>query len=64
MIEAAETTYLVADSSKIGKTALASLGALALIDYIITDPDIEDKHRQFFQDHEIGLIIATNQHEK
>ena len=64
MIEAADTTYLVADSSKIGKTALASLGALSLIDYIITDPDIEEKHRQVFRDHEIELIIATDENEK
>lgn len=64
MIEAADTTYLVADSTKIGKTALASLGALALIDYIITDPNIEEKHRQVFADHEIELIIATSEHEK
>ena len=64
MIEAAETRYLVADSTKIGKTALASLGALSLIDYIITDPDIQEKHRQVFQDHEIELIIAKKDHEK
>ena len=48
MIDAAEITYLVADSTKIGKSALASLGALSLIDYIITDDAIEDKHK----DHE------------
>jgi DeoR/GlpR family transcriptional regulator of sugar metabolism len=64
MIDAAETRYLVADSSKIGKTALASLGALSLIDYIITDPDIQEKHRQVFHDHEIELIIAQNENEK
>lgn len=64
MIEAADTTYLVADSTKIGKTALASLGALSLIDYIITDPAIEEKHRQVFRDHEIELIIATDENEK
>lgn len=64
MIEAAETRYLVADSTKIGKTALASLGALSLIDYIITDPNIEEKHRQVFKDHEIELIIATNENDK
>ncbi|MDB5247147.1 MAG: alkaline phosphatase [Segetibacter sp.] len=58
MIESADTTYLVADSSKIGKSAFASLGALSLIDYIITDPGIEDKHRAVFKDHEIELIIA------
>ena len=58
MIEAAETTYLVADSSKIGKSAFASLGALSLIDYIITDAGIQEKDKQVFSDNEIELIIA------
>jgi len=61
MIEAAEVRYLVADSTKIGKAAFASLGALSLIDYIITDPGIEDKHKQVFLENEIELIIATNE---
>jgi len=60
MIEAAETTYLVADSTKIGKAAFASLGALSLIDYIITDPGVEEKHKQVFHDNDIELIIATH----
>lgn len=59
MIEAAETTYLVADSTKMGKAAFASLGALSLIDYIITDAGIDKKHRQVFRDNEIELIIAS-----
>jgi DeoR/GlpR family transcriptional regulator of sugar metabolism len=59
MIEAAETTYLVADSTKMGKAAFASLGALSLIDYIITDAGIDDKHKQVFHDNEIELIIAS-----
>lgn len=59
MIEAAETTYLMADSTKIGKAAFASLGALSLIDYIITDISIEEKHKQMFHDNEIELIIAS-----
>jgi DeoR/GlpR family transcriptional regulator of sugar metabolism len=58
MIDAAETTYLVADSSKIGKSAFASLGALSLIDYIITDEEIDKNHKQIFMDNEIELIIA------
>lgn len=58
MIDAAETTYLVADSTKIGKSAFASLGALSLINYIITDDGIEYKDRQLFEDNEIELIIA------
>ncbi len=58
MIEAADTTYLVADSTKIGKSAFASLGALSLIDYIITDNGIEEKHKEIFKNNEIELIIA------
>jgi DeoR/GlpR family transcriptional regulator of sugar metabolism len=58
MIDAADVTYLVADSTKIGKTAFASLGALSLIHYIITDSGIEEKDKKLFRDHEIELIIA------
>ncbi|MEO6230546.1 MAG: DeoR/GlpR family DNA-binding transcription regulator [Ferruginibacter sp.] len=58
MIEAADITYLVADSSKIGKSAFASLGALSLIDYIITDNGIEEIHKEIFKNNEIELIIA------
>lgn len=58
MIEAADVTYLVADSTKIGKNAFASLGALSLINYIITDPEIDESHLQLFRDNEIELIIA------
>lgn len=58
MIEAAETTYLVADSTKMGKTAFASLGALSLIDYIITDSEIDSKYVNLFKDNDIKLIIA------
>jgi DeoR/GlpR family transcriptional regulator of sugar metabolism len=58
MIDAAETTYLVADSSKFGKSAFASLGALSLIDYIITDSGITDADRQIFEQHDIQIIIA------
>lgn len=58
MIYAADITYLVADSTKIGKNALASLGALSLIDYIITDSQIEKKDEQVFKNHEIEVIIS------
>jgi len=61
MIDAAETTYLVADSTKIGKSSFASLGALSLIDYIITDEGIQDKHKQVFQENDIELIIAQKE---
>jgi DeoR/GlpR family transcriptional regulator of sugar metabolism len=58
MIEAAETVYLVADSSKMRKSAFASLGALSLINYIITDPLIKEEHRKLFTENEIEFIIA------
>ncbi|WP_297088066.1 DeoR/GlpR family DNA-binding transcription regulator [uncultured Draconibacterium sp.] len=64
MIDAAEITYLVADSSKIGKSALASLGALSLIDYIITDKGIKNSNRKVFEEHEIELIIAKGEQTK
>ncbi len=59
MINAAGTTYLVADHTKFGKNALASLGALSLIDYIITDSGIREKDRRVFKDNEIEVIIAS-----
>ncbi|MEQ9221461.1 MAG: DeoR/GlpR family DNA-binding transcription regulator [Cyclobacteriaceae bacterium] len=61
MIDAAEITYLVADSTKIGKSSFASLGALSLIDYIITDEGIQEKHKQVFQQNDIELIIAQKE---
>jgi DeoR/GlpR family transcriptional regulator of sugar metabolism len=58
MIEAADKVYLVADSTKVGKSSLASLGALSLIHYIITDSDITKKDKEVFREHEIDFIIA------
>ncbi len=58
MIEAANTVYLVADSSKLGVQSLASLGALSLINYLITDDGITDQDRQEFARHGIEFIIA------
>ncbi len=58
MIEAAETTYLVADSTKLGKKSLASLGALSLIHYLITDDEMEDDHKRDFSKHGIEFIFA------
>lgn len=58
MIEAADKVYLVADSTKVGKSSLASLGALSLIHYLITDSDITGKDKEVFREHEIDFIIA------
>ncbi len=59
MIESAEVVYLVADSSKIGKNAFASLGSLSLINYLITDSKITAKDRAMMKEHEIDLLISN-----
>ncbi len=58
MIESANTVYLVADSSKIGKSSFASLGALSLIDYLITDSKINKADIELFTQNDIKLVIA------
>ena len=58
MIDSADVVYLVADSTKIGKSSLASLGAMSLIDYLITDEGIKEKDKQVFKENEIEFIIA------
>jgi len=58
MIEAADKVYLVADSTKVGKSSLASLGALSLIHYLITDSEISEKDKEIFKEHEIDFIIT------
>jgi len=58
MIESADAVYLVADSSKIGKNSFASLGALSLIDYLITDSKVNENDLTIFKQHDIKFYIA------
>jgi DeoR/GlpR family transcriptional regulator of sugar metabolism len=58
MIESADVVYLVADSSKIGKNSFASLGALSLINFLITDSNIKEKDMEIMKEHDVNLIIA------
>ncbi len=58
MIESADVVYLVADSSKIGKSSFASLGALSLIDYVITDSKINEDYIDLFSRHDVKMIIS------
>ncbi|WP_321290014.1 DeoR/GlpR family DNA-binding transcription regulator [uncultured Sunxiuqinia sp.] len=58
MIESANAVYLVADSSKIGKSSFASLGALSLIDYLITDSKISQDEIEMLQRNDIKMIMA------
>jgi DeoR/GlpR family transcriptional regulator of sugar metabolism len=58
MIESANETFLVADSSKIGKSAFASLGALSLIHYLITDSKIKEDDIQWLKTYDVHFLIA------
>jgi DeoR/GlpR family transcriptional regulator of sugar metabolism len=58
MIESASRVYLVADSSKIGRTSFSSLGRLDCIHVLITDDGIRDEDRQSFLAEGIEVIVA------
>ena len=58
MIDSSNLVYVVADSNKIGKSSFASLGALSLIDYLITDSKIRDEDIAIFKRHDVKLVIA------
>jgi len=58
MIRAAKTTYLLADSTKVGRTAFAALGALSDVNVLITDPGISAESVRMFEDLGIEVVIA------
>jgi len=60
MIESANEVYLVADSTKIGKNAFASLGALSLINYLITDSKIKSEDIEWLKTYDVQFIIAEH----
>ncbi len=58
MIDVSDKIYLVADSTKIGTSSFASLGALSLVDHIITDSNITEDAQQLFRDFDVKYTIA------
>ncbi len=58
MIKAVKEVFLVANSTKIGKVSLASLGGLDLIQTFITDTSIADENRRRFEDMGVKVILA------
>jgi len=60
MIDSANEIYLVADSTKIGKNSFASLGALSLIDHLITDSNIKANDIEWLKNYNVEFIIADN----
>lgn len=58
MIDSADEVYVVADSTKIGKTSFAALGGLELIDCLITDSGITEQERGAFESRGIKVVVA------
>jgi DeoR/GlpR family transcriptional regulator of sugar metabolism len=58
MIRAASHVYLVADSTKIGRSSFTRLGTLDLIHSFITDDGIRDEDVRAFETRGIKVIIA------
>ncbi|HET6326043.1 MAG TPA: DeoR/GlpR family DNA-binding transcription regulator [Planctomycetaceae bacterium] len=60
MIESAEELIVVADSSKLGHSALAHLCALDVVDRLVVDEGISDEWRQIVDRAGIELIVARS----
>lgn len=58
MIESANDVYLVADSSKIGVSSFASLGALSLINLLITDSNISKENEELLKSNDVAYTVA------
>lgn len=58
MIDVSDQVYLVADSSKIGTSSFASLGALSLVDHIITDSGITPEDEEMFKKYGVLYTVA------
>ena len=54
----AAKSYILADSSKIGKTALASNGYIYQVNALITDNAIEPEYKRAFEEMGTTLIVA------
>ncbi len=58
MIRAASKVYLVADSTKIGRTSFSPLGGVNCVHTLITDAGISDADRKAFESAGIDVIVA------
>jgi DeoR/GlpR family transcriptional regulator of sugar metabolism len=59
MIKAASKVFLLADSTKIGRTSFSALGDIELVDTLITDDKIAEAHVADFRSRGIEVLIAS-----
>ena len=58
MARRAERAVLVADSSKIGRRAFATVASLEAFEILVTDDGISDRHKTAFEDAGIHIVVA------
>jgi DeoR/GlpR family transcriptional regulator of sugar metabolism len=58
MIKSADKVFLVADSSKIGLSAFASLGYISLVHTVITDSNISDEHLRKMKEQNVNIYYS------
>lgn len=59
MIDAADHVYLVADSTKIGKSAFASLGGIDQVDTFITDSGLDPKVKAEIEARGVEVVVCS-----
>ncbi len=59
MIQAAEQVYLLLDSSKFEKKSFSPIGAIEVLDFVITDSGISPANREALEKMGIEVIIAN-----
>jgi len=57
MIESSDQVFLVADSSKIGVSAFASLGPVTLANFFITDSMITEEQLEKMKESGINILL-------
>jgi DeoR/GlpR family transcriptional regulator of sugar metabolism len=60
VVARASEVIVLTDSSKFGKIALAKYCEVGQIDYLITDGDIPDQFRGYFESSSIKLVLARD----
>jgi DeoR/GlpR family transcriptional regulator of sugar metabolism len=60
VVARASEVIVLTDSSKFGKIALAKYCEVGQIDYLITDDDIPDQFRGYFESSSIKLVLARD----
>jgi DeoR/GlpR family transcriptional regulator of sugar metabolism len=59
MIKASSKVFLLADSTKIGRTSFSSLGPIDAVHTLITDDGIRDEDRHRLEASGVEVVVAA-----